>query len=155
MKYDLDRFKTAQESCYKQVLREIKNGKKTSHWMWYIFPQIAGLGKSETAKKYEIANIEEAENYLMDELLYKRLIELTRILAYEVEDKTKEEIFGFPDYLKFHSSMTLFYSIMNSNRQFENHSDLFCFKDVINKYFDGKLDKATLEILNRTTLFSK
>jgi uncharacterized protein (DUF1810 family) len=155
MKYDLDRFKTAQESCYKQVLEEIKNGKKTSHWMWYIFPQIAGLGKSGTAKKYEIANIEEAENYLIDELLSKRLIELTRILAYEVEDKTTEEIFGFPDYLKFHSSMTLFYSVVISNRQFENNSDLFCFEDAIKKYYDGKLDKSTLEILNRTTLFSK
>jgi uncharacterized protein (DUF1810 family) len=155
MKYDLDRFKTAQESCYKQVLEEIKNGKKTSHWMWYIFPQIAGLGKSGTAKKYEIANIEEAENYLMDELLSKRLIELTRILAYEVEDKTTEEIFGFPDFLKFHSSMTLFYSVVISNRQFENNSDLFCFEDAIKKYYDEKLDKSTLEILNRTTLFSK
>ena len=61
MKYDLNRFKIAQEGCYQQVLTEMKNGKKTSHWMWYIFPQIAGLGKSGTAKKYEIANIEEAE----------------------------------------------------------------------------------------------
>lgn len=154
MKYNLDRFKTAQDNCYTQVLEEVKNGKKVSHWMWFIFPQIAGLGKSVTAKKYEIANIEEAEYYLMDELLSKRLIELTRILAYEVEDKTTEEILGFPDNLKFHSSMTLFYSVVISNRQFENISDLFCFEDAIKKYYDGILDKSTLEILNRTTLFS-
>jgi uncharacterized protein (DUF1810 family) len=77
--------------------------------MWYIFPQISGLGKSGTAKKYEIANIEEAEAYLMDELLSKRLLELTRILAYDIEGKSAEEIFGYPDFLKFHSSMTLWY----------------------------------------------
>jgi len=155
MKYDLERFKSAQENCYTQVLEEIKNGKKTSHWMWFIFPQIAGLGKSGTAKKYEIANIEEAEYYLTDELLSKRLLELTRILAYEVEGKTTEEIFGFPDYLKFHSSMTLFYSVVITNRQFENNSDFFCFEDAIRKYYNGNLDKLTLEILKKTTLFTK
>lgn len=154
MKYDLNRFKTAQDNCYTQVLKEMKNGKKVSHWMWFIFPQIAGLGKSGTAIKYEIANIEEAEYFLMDELLSKRLIELTRILAYEVDGKTTEEIFGFPDYLKFHSSMTLFYSVVISNRKFENNNDLFCFEDAIKKYYDGKLDKVTLEILKKTTLFS-
>jgi uncharacterized protein (DUF1810 family) len=119
----------------------MKNGKKLSHWMWFIFPQIAGLGKSSTAKKYEIANIEEAEFYLTDELLLKRLLELTTILAYEIEDKTAEEIFGFPDYLKFHSSITLFYFVVKSNRQYENNSDFFCFDDTIRKYYDGKLDK--------------
>jgi len=154
MKYDLNRFKTSQDNCYTQVLEEMKNGKKVSHWMWFIFPQIAGLGKSGTAKKYEITNLEEAECFLMDELLSKRLIELTKILAYEVDGQTAEEIFGFPDYLKFHSSMTLFYSVVVSNRQFENNNDLFCFEDAIKKYYDGKLDNSTLEILKRTTLFS-
>lgn len=154
MKYNLDRFKTAQDNCYTQVLEEMKNGKKVSHWMWYIFPQISGLGKSGTAKKYEIANIEEAEYYLMDESLSKRLLELTRILVYEVEGKTTEEIFGFPDYLKFQSSMTLFYSVVISNRQLEHNSDYMCFEDAIRKYYDGQLDKSTLEILKRTTLFS-
>ena len=155
MKYDLERFKTAQEDCYMKVLEEIKNGKKTSHWMWFIFPQIAGLGKSETAKKYELANIEEAEYYLMDELLSTRLLEVTRILADEVNGKTTPEIFGFPDYLKFHSSMTLFYSVVISNRQFENNSNFFCFSNAIRKYYDGNLDKITLEILNRTSSFNK
>lgn len=153
MKYDLDRFKNAQANCYSQVFQEMKDGKKLSHWMWFIFPQIAGLGKSGTAKKYEIANLEEAEYYLMDELLSKRLIELTGILAYEVDCKTMEEIFGFPDYLKFHSSMTLFYTVVNSNRQFEHNKDFVCFEDAIKKYYDGKFDKSTLEILNRITLF--
>ena len=154
MKYNLDRFKTAQENCYTHVLGEVKNGKKMSHWMWFIFPQISGLGKSITSKKYEIANIEEAECYLMDELLSKRLLELTRILAYDIEGKTTKEIFGFPDYLKFQSSMTLFYLVVISSRQFEFNTEYMCFKDAIQKYYDGQLDKSTLKILKRTTLFS-
>jgi hypothetical protein len=91
----------------------------------------------------------------MDELLSKRLLELTRILAYELEGKTSAEIFGFPDYLKFHSSMTLFYSVVITNKQFENNSDYFCFEDAIRKYYNGTLDKLTLEILKKTTLFTK
>ena len=152
MKYNLDRFKTAQDRCYTQVLEEIKNGKKVSHWMWFMFPQIAGLGKSLTAKKYEIASIDEAQFYLMDELLSKRLLTLTSILAYKVEGRTAEEIFGFPDYLKFHSSITLFYSVVISSKQFENNSDFLCFEDAIRKYYDGKLDSSTLEILKTTPL---
>jgi uncharacterized protein (DUF1810 family) len=154
MKYNLDRFITAQDNCYAKVLEEMKNGRKVSHWMWYTFPQIAGLGKSGTAKKYEIANIEEAECYLMDQLLSKRLLELTRILVYEIEGKTIEEIFGFPDCLKFQSSMTLFYLVIISNRQLVTNIHYKCFEDAIRKYFDGKIDNYTLEILKKTTLFS-
>ncbi len=154
MKYDLNRFKIAQESCYSQVLQEIKNGKKNSHWMWFIFPQIAGLGKSEIAKIYEIFNIEEAEFYLQDELLSKRLVELTRILAYEIKGKTAQEIFGFPDYLKLHSSLTLFYSSIKSSKHFVDNVDFSCFEDVILKYYDGNLDNFTLEILRSKTLFN-
>jgi len=148
MKYDLNRFKIAQECCYLQVLKEIKNGKKIGHWMWFIFPQIAGLGKSEIAKRFEIANIDEAEFYLKDELLSKRLVELTRILAYEIKGKTAKEIFGFPDYLKFHSSMTLFYSSIKSSKHFVDNVDFSCFEDVIRKYYHGNLDNFTLEIFN-------
>ncbi len=155
MNYDLTRFKIAQENCYQQVLSEIKNGKKTSHWMWYIFPQIAGLGKSELAKKYEIADFEEAEHYLIDDLLSKRLIELTSILAYEIEGKTAEEIFGFPDYLKYHSSMTLFYSVVMTSQQLENKSDYLCFEDALKKYYNGTLEEQTLEILNDFPSFSE
>jgi uncharacterized protein (DUF1810 family) len=155
MKYDLNKFKIAQENCYQQVLSEIRNGNKTNHWMWYVFPQIKGLGKSGTSKKYAITNIEEAEYYLTDELLSNRLIELTGILAYEIKGKSAEEIFGFPDYLKFHSSMTLFYSVVMTNRELEKNSRYFCFEDAIRKYYNGSLDKLTLEILNKTTLFTK
>ncbi len=153
MNYDLNRFKIAQESCYDKVLQEIKTGKKISHWMWFIFPQIAGLGKTDIAKKYEIANIEEAEFYLNDEVLSKRLLQLTRILAYEIENKTAEEIFGFPDYLKFKSSMTLFYCVVKSKTQFENNKDFICFIDTIRKYYAGKLDENTIEILRSGTSF--
>ncbi len=154
MKYDLNRFKIAQESCYSQVLQEIKNGKKNSHWMWFIFPQIAGLGKSEIAKRYEIFNIEEAEFYLQDELLSKRLVELTSILAYEIKGKTAQEIFGFPDYLKLHSSLTLFYSSIKSSKHFVDNVDFSCFEDVILKYYDGNLDNFTMEILKSSTFYS-
>jgi uncharacterized protein (DUF1810 family) len=154
MKYDLNRFKIAKGSCYLQVFSEIKNDKKTSHWMWFIFPQIAGLGKSGTVKKHEIENIKEAELYLMDALLSKRLIEITGFLTYEIEGKTAEEIFGFPDYLKFHSSMTLFYSVAITNKHLENNSDYSCFEDVIRKYYNGTLDKLALDILKKTTLFT-
>lgn len=147
MKYDLERFKTAQENCYTQVLKEMKNGNKKSHWMWFIFPQIAGLGESPTAKKYEITDIEEAKYYLKDALLSGRLLELTMILAYDIEGKSAEEIFGFPDYLKFHSSMTLFYSAVMADNHFDNISHFSFFKDVIQKYYNGHLDKLTLEIL--------
>lgn len=154
MKYDLNRFRIAQESCYSQVLQEIKNGKKVSHWIWFIFPQIAGLGKSEIAKRFEIASIEEAKFYLQDKLLSKRLVELTSILAYEIKGKTAQEIFGFPDYLKFHSSMTLFYSSIKSSKHFLDNVEFSCFEDVIRKYFDGNLDNFTLEIIKSTTLFN-
>jgi uncharacterized protein (DUF1810 family) len=154
MKYDLNRFRIAQESCYSQVLQEINNGKKVSHWIWFIFPQIAGLGKSEIAKRFEIANIEEAEFYLQDELLSKRLVELTRILAYEIKGKTVQEIFGFPDHLKFHSSMTLFYFSVKSSKHFVDNVDFSCIEDVIGKYFDGNLDNFTLEILKSSTFHS-
>jgi uncharacterized protein (DUF1810 family) len=153
MKHDLNRFKIAQDNSYSQVLSEIKNGRKTSHWMWYIFPQISGLGKSGTAKKYEIENIKEAEHYLMDDLLSNRLVELTSILAYEIEGKTAEEIFGFPDYFKFHSSMTLFYSVISTKNEWQNNSDYSCFEDAIRKYYNGTLDKLTLDILKNHFIF--
>ena len=115
--------------------------------MWFIFPQIAGLGTSATAKKYEIANVEEAECYLRDELLSKRLVELTSILVDDIEGKTAEDIFGFPDYLKFHSSITLFYSVVITNTAFTDNSTFRCFEAAIQKYYDDKLDSATVEIL--------
>jgi hypothetical protein len=148
---DLSRFIHAQNNCYSQILKEIRNGNKESHWMWFTFPQIAGLGRSRTAKKYEISNIEEAENYLLNDVLSERLIELTRILTYEVGGKTAEEIFGFPDYLKFHSSMTLFYLVVTKNT-IQINFDYSCFEDALKKYYQGKLDILTVEILNKKDL---
>ena len=87
----------------------------------------------------------------MDSLLSKRLIELTSILINEIEDKSAQEIFGFPDYRKFHSSMTLFYIAVTTNNTLKNNSDFSCFEDAIKKYYNGNLDKLTLEILNKTT----
>ena len=150
---DVSRFILAQENSYTQVLKEINNGKKQSHWMWFIFPQITGLGQSATAKKYEIKNKEEVEAYLLEETLSKRLIELTGILAYEINNKSAEEIFGFPDYLKFHSSLTLFSSVVNSNNLFRGKKEFLCFEDALLKYYKGKPDKKTLDILNSKTNF--
>jgi uncharacterized protein (DUF1810 family) len=147
MKIDLSKYKTAQADCYKQVLKELKNGKKESHWMWFIFPQISGLGRTEISKKYAVKNIEEAIEYLSDEILCSRLIELTNILAYDIEDKTAEEIFGFVDCLKFHSCLTLFISVINSNITFQEIKQFQCFEDALQKYYDGNFDLLTLRIL--------
>ena len=148
--YNLDRFIDAQNSCYEHVLIEIENGEKRTHWMWFIFPQIAGLGRSSTAVKYEIINLEEAKAYLSDSILSKRLLELTKILAYHIDGKTAEEIFGFPDCMKFHSSMTLFKSVVSSSEQFKNHIDFNCFEDVIKKYYNGESDRNTIKILEKS-----
>lgn len=150
---DLNRFIIAQQNCYPQVVKEIKKGQKESHWMWFIFPQLAGLGKSAMAEKYEIKDAEEAVAYLSAEILSKRLIELTSILAYEIKNKTEEQIFGFPDYLKFHSSLTLFSSVVNSNILFRDKKKFICFEDALLKYYKGKPDKKTLDILISKTNF--
>jgi uncharacterized protein (DUF1810 family) len=141
-------------TAIRKSCQKLKMAKRQVIGCGIFFPQISGLGKSGTAKKYEIENIEEAEHYLMDALLSKRLIELTSILAYEIEGKTAEEIFGFPDYLKFHSSMTLFYSVISTNKELESNNDYSCFEDAIRKYYNGTLDKLTLDILKKTTLFT-
>lgn len=147
MKYDLTRFKTAQDKCYSEVVKEMKIGSKKTHWMWYIFPQITGLGKSVIARQYEIQNLEEAEAYLLDDTLGKRLIELTRILTNEVNGKSAEEIFGFPDYLKFRSSMTLFNEVVKANNSLNNNPEYKCFEDALKKYYKGQADSFTLNIL--------
>lgn len=151
MSYDLNRFKNAQDQCYAQVLEELKSGKKNTHWMWFIFPQIAGLGSSAMAQKYAIANAAEAACYLEDALLSQRLVELTSILVKEVSGKTAEEIFGFPDYLKFHSSMTLFEYVVKAHKIFANNKDFVCFEAALRKYYDGKPDPLTLDILKKHT----
>lgn len=133
----MNRFIRAQENIYPQVVNELKNGEKTTHWMWFIFPQIEGLGLSSTSKYYSIKTIAEAKEYLMHPLLGKRLLECSNILL-DIEGKSAESIFGYPDNLKLQSSMTLFSSISSESTIFLN---------VLNKYFNKKKDQKTLDIL--------
>jgi len=135
---DLKRFLDAQANDFERALAEIKRGRKQSHWMWYIFPQIAGLGFSSTSKFYAIKDRGEAESYLAHPLLGKRLVEISNALL-EVEGKTANQIFGSPDDAKLKSSMTLFGALENTNPVF--HS-------VLDKYFDGVKDGRTLELID-------
>ncbi len=135
--YNLQRFLNAQEKDYWVALSEIKNGKKQSHWMWYIFPQIQGLGLSETSKFYAIKNIHEAEEFLNHPILGSRLIDIcNELLNLETGDAYK--IFGSPDDMKLFSSMTLFSSLPRTKPVFQK---------VLNKFFDGKKDEKTLVII--------
>jgi uncharacterized protein (DUF1810 family) len=152
MEYNLDRFKIAQEGSHLQALKEMKNGEKKGHWMWFTFPQIAGLGKSQTSKTYEIVNLEEAFEYLKDEVLSARIIELTDTVLFEVNGKTPREIFGFTDSRKFHSSMTLFHAVASTYTHFENKKRYRCFENALLKYFDSTLDQKTLSILGLPSL---
>jgi len=135
--YNLNRFIEAQDNIYEQVLEELSNGKKYRHWMWFIFPQIMGLGRSPTAKLYSIKNKEEAILYLENHILGKRIKECSELLL-NIENKTASQIFDFPDNLKLQSSMTLFAYISNKNSVFH------C---VLDKYFNGNMDQNTLNLL--------
>ena len=135
---DLKRFLEAQENDYETALAEIKRGRKQSHWMWYIFPQIAGLGFSSTSKFYAIKDRSEAESYLAHLLLGKRLIEISNALL-QIEGKTANQIFGSPDDVKLKSSMTLFGALENTNP---------VFRKVLDKYFNGAKDQRTLELID-------
>lgn len=136
--YNLQRFIDAQESSYSQALHEIINGRKRTHWMWFIFPQIQGLGYSETSKYFGIENPEEASLYLAHNVLGNRLIEITNALL-GVEGKTANQIFGSPDDAKLKSCMTLFSSLEPTNDVFQL---------VLDTYFDGKKDAKTLRLIN-------
>jgi uncharacterized protein (DUF1810 family) len=133
---DLDRFVRAQAPVYAQVCSELRRGRKTSHWMWFVFPQIRGLGRSEMAQQFAISSLEEARTYFAHPLLGPRLTECTRLIC-AVSGKTIYEILDSPDDLKFHSSMTLF---------FHAASDRSAFDEALRKYFGGKQDSATLQI---------
>ena len=137
--YDLERFVEAQSACIDQVRVELLAGEKQSHWMWFIFPQLKGLGHSPTATWFGIGSLEEAEAFLQHPVLGARLRECTQLVL-QIEDRTVEEVFGFPDHLKFHSSMTLFASATPENR---------LFLDALQKYFAGRLDIVTTGRLNR------
>lgn len=135
---DLERFVLAQEYNYEQALSEIRHGKKTSCWMWYIFPQIRGLGQSYMAKKFEIEDIKEAKEYLKHPVLGKRLIEMCNAVL-QIQSDNPGEVFGFPDNMKLCSSMTLFEQADPANS---------VFGQVLDKFFKGKRDEKTLELLN-------
>jgi len=131
------RFVKAQENIYAQVVKELQNGKKASHWMWFIFPQIEGLGLSATSKYYSIKTIAEAKEYLQHPVLGKRLLECSTILL-QHEGKSAENIFGYPDYMKLQSSITLFNFIDPRSMVFSN---------MLAKYFDSGKDLKTIKIL--------
>ena len=138
MNYDLQRFHKAQIFDYPMALGEIKNGRKESHWMWYIFPQLKELGYSSTAKYYGLTK-DEAKAYLKDEILKSRLIEISQVLL-ELKSNDATEIFGYPDDLKLKSSMTLFSEIA---------PEIEVFDKVLEKFFSGKKDNKTLELLEK------
>src|SRR5512135_3169394 len=137
--YDLKRFLSAQEGVYEKALEELKEGQKRTHWMWYIFPQINGLGYSPTAKRYSIKSIEEARQYLNHPVLGKRLLECTEAVI-ALKGGSLSEIFGYPDDLKFKSSMTLFEKIAGPGSVFSSALDRYC---------QGERDAATLRLLEK------
>ena len=132
--YNLQRFVDAQARVIDQVRRELAAGRKETHWMWFVFPQLRGLGSSSMAEKYGIASRAEAEAYLEHPVLGARLRECTELVN-AVQNRSVEQIFGYPDDLKFRSSMTLFSSVTNEN-------DVF--RTALDKYFNGEPDPATV-----------
>jgi uncharacterized protein (DUF1810 family) len=135
--YNLQRFVEAQDPEFEQVCAELRAGQKRSHWMWFIFPQMRGLGKSELAEYYGISSRQEAEAYLAHPVLGPRLRECTRLVTV-VEGRSIDQILGYPDNLKFRSSMTLFAATGSENQ---------IFRDALQKYFAGKSDPLTLKLL--------
>ena len=134
----LHRFVEAQENIYEDVIRELKGGVKRSHWVWFIFPQIAGLGHSSTAKYFELHSLEEVQAYLKHQTLGTRIVQCTEIVLTHI-DVTALEIFGDIDELKFRSSMTLFAHMTEQGSVFEK---------ALDQFFDGIPDHRTLEIID-------
>jgi uncharacterized protein (DUF1810 family) len=135
----LDRFLQAQKNIYPQVIQELRSGAKTGHWMWFIFPQITGLGQTTQSRTYAIKTLDEARAYVQHLVLGQRLQECTELVI-AVGRKSAHAIFGHPDDLKFRSSMTLFLRAA---------PEIDLFQRAIDKYYDGEQDARTLEILER------
>jgi uncharacterized protein (DUF1810 family) len=135
--YDLRRFVHAQERVHDAAMEELRAGRKTSHWMWFVFPQVAGLGRSPTAQRYAISSLDEAKAYLAHPVLGPRLLEAARILT-ELTGRTASDVFGGLDAQKLRSSMTLFAHAA---------PDEPLFRDVLARYFDGAEDPGTLQRL--------
>jgi uncharacterized protein (DUF1810 family) len=137
--YQLERFVAAQEGVYQQAVNELSAGRKRSHWMWFIFPQLAGLGSSAMAQHYAISGLAEARAYLAHPVLGARLRECSALVL-AVQGATVHGIFGSPDNMKFHSSMTLFAQAA---------PDYALFRACLDKYFGGVPDQATLDLLHK------
>jgi uncharacterized protein (DUF1810 family) len=135
--YDLERFVAAQEPVWDRVRAELARGRKASHWMWFVFPQLAGLGSSSTARAYAVSGLDEAQAYLAHPVLGPRLREAAELAA-AVEARTASEVFGYPDDLKLRSSMTLFARAAPQDP---------VFTAVLDRYFGGDPDPRTLELL--------
>lgn len=135
--YDLERFLKGQARNYDAALQEIRSGCKRSHWMWYVFPQIRGLGYSSTAQYYAIRDLDEAKAYLQHPILRERLLEISEALL-ALDTHNASAVFGWPDDLKLRSSMTLFA---------EAEPECAVFQKVLDQYFQGKKDENTLSIL--------
>lgn len=135
--YNLERFIEAQEEDYLNALKEIKNGRKLTHWVWYIFPQIKGLGMSDTAIYYGIENLDEAKEYLKNNYLRHNLLEITQALL-DLDNNNPTEILGYPDDLKVKSCMTLFHYA---------DSSIDLFKRAIDKFYNSEYDINTIKLI--------
>lgn len=139
--YNIDRFVDMHRLHYEVALQEIKNGYKRSHWMWYIFPQLKDLGRSSTSKFYGIENIDEVKEYMGNDYLKNNMLEICNELLKQDEDI--RYIMGYPDYLKLNSCMTLFEYVFPEEK---------IFSKVIDKFYKGKRDNVTLNILKKTVI---
>ena len=137
MQQDLDRFVAAQQNVYATALAELQAGRKRSHWMWFVFPQLFGLGRSATAAYYAISGLDEARRYLEHPVLGTRLRECTYAML-ALEGRSAQEVLGYPDDLKFRSCMTLFAQVAGPDSPFER---------ALERYFDGEADPLTLRLL--------
>lgn len=137
MQYDLDRFVKAQRGVYDGVVQELRRGRKTGHWMWFVFPQIAGLGFSETSRYYAVGSLDEARAYLADPVLGARLRECASLLL-GTQSQSADQVFGLTDAKKLRSSMTLFHRAA---------PDEPVFRQVLERYYDGIPDEATDALL--------
>ena len=136
--FDLQRFVDAQDRVYGRVLDELRSGAKRSHWIWFVFPQLRGLGRSSTAVRYGISSLDEAQAYVAHPVLGPRLRECTRLVA-AIDGRSVDQIFGWPDNLKVRSSMTLFARAADDNAEF---------RAVLDKFYNGDDDPATVELLS-------
>lgn len=143
--YHLQRFVDAQSTCFAQVRSELLAGQKSTHWMWFVFPQLIGLGSSPMAQRFAISGPDEANAYLLHATLGERLRDCTALVI-EIKGRNIEEIFGYPDNLKFQSSMTLFTWTIEHGPAMQmlgNH----LFAEALSRYFNGALDQATISRL--------